>query len=108
MLHTHLLATSAFNSFSTSRATLESVVRIAIDIAESHNNIFARSSVDSVPPTCAYVVSAALRNLKSCASGIKQSVAEASHILSTSIAYFDDRWAILNRNTGDSVVSTRF
>lgn len=71
-MHNHILSeiqgsvTAKFKSLedwhSSSRAALETVTQMVVDIADSHDTITARV-IESLPPIYLYIARAALRNL---------------------------------------------
>ncbi|KAL4863314.1 hypothetical protein BDV12DRAFT_177661 [Aspergillus spectabilis] len=82
----------------TSRAALETISKIVVDIASSHQGL-CTSQLDTLPPSCIYIVRAALGHLKETDRGLVAdlSFSDAESHLQHSLDRFSDRWKMGNR-----------
>lgn len=75
-----------------SRAALDSITKMVQDIAMSHNAV-SFAELDTLPPSCAFVIRAALRHVDNTGVGGDQwDRARTSDQLQISREKFDHRW----------------
>ncbi|KAH8691638.1 hypothetical protein BGW36DRAFT_55389 [Talaromyces proteolyticus] len=102
-LHSYLLnSTSAPQYGLTSQTAIDSIVKMTIDIAASHNTIFTEVNVDTVPPSCGYISRAALRHLER-SSRFHDLKPEWLKTLSKSAKFFNTRWGMISPRTHPAV-----
>ncbi|KAJ5958828.1 uncharacterized protein N7479_005978 [Penicillium vulpinum] len=91
LLHWHLLGSHgrdfprAYDSSNSSHQALDTITKMVIDIAATHENL-PFSQIDHFPPSCLYINRAALKHIYE-----YQSVT-ADHRLQTSLSQFEARW----------------
>jgi hypothetical protein len=91
LLHWHLLGSrardspGAHDSSNTSHQALDTITKMVIDIATTHENL-PSSQIDHLPPSCLYIIRAALKHIND-----YQSVT-ADLRLQTSLNRFEARW----------------
>jgi hypothetical protein len=82
-----------------SQAALDTVTKMVVDIADSHENV-PPERVDLLPPNFSYAVLAALRHIRT-KPRAEDWLREAEDRLRASLSRFDRRWGVRSRQPSD-------
>lgn len=77
-----------------SSAALDTATKMVIDIAHSHNKNITNYSIDTLPPTCSYIIRAALKHLNTNRYVDNEEWFRDCEALRKMLGHFNHRWSI--------------